>query len=364
MSELLYADRARHFNEERRLFAQYIQSVTPDAATVHATAVLARSRAELRRQSENERAALAEREGRLNSQFEEMTGLIYRAKATEDERAERLEHLSTLPELAEVERDTTYYFRDLSQPKDVPPTRRSSSTGKLPETKPSKPTVTSKRIQTGRETRLERELFQGIREANEVKTAIGRLLESIEHRSVEYSSDFTRSVAGLRAEAMRLISEAERVDQVSHGTVVELLSLRLKVMVLQREELEDAERLEREAKYFNDKETEVHMQLNSEVSELNQRFEREVQDRLRDYERQLSSLAAQETRLMLRAQEIGGHEEAPSEITALRRQEEEAKGRYERLRQRNRLEMEGFNNESLCLRRRLAALEKHMKRRK
>ena len=364
MSELLYADRARHFNEERRLFAQYIQSVSPDATTVHATAVLARSRVEMRRQWENEASSLAERESRLSAQFDEMTGLIYRAKAAEDERVERLEFLSSLPELAEVEKDTTYYFRDLSQTRDLAQARRSSSTGKFPATKLNKPAATSRRIQTGRETKLERDLLHEIKEVNEVRTAIGRLLESIEYKSVEYSSDFSRSVAGLKAEAMRLISEAERIDQVSHGTVVELLSLRLKVMVLQREELEDAERLEGEAKYFTDKEADVHMQLNSEVSELNQKFEREVQERLRDYQRQLSSLAAHETQLLQKAEKIGGTEELPAEITALRRLEEEAKARYEKLRLRNRLEMEGFNNESLALRRRLAALEKHTKRRK
>ena len=358
MAELLYADRARHFNEERRLCAEYLQSVSPDAATVHAAAVQARSLVETRRLAEREAASLVEREGRLSARFDEVTELVYKAKATEDERTEKLEFLSTLPALAEVDRDTTYYFRDLSKPK------RSSSSKELSQATQTKAVVTSKRIQTGRETKLERDLLQAIQQTNETKTAIGRLLDGIEHRALDFTSDFSKSVSRLREEAKQLVAEAERLDQVSLGTVLELLSLRLRVMVLQREETEDSERLEREARYFADKETEIHMQLNNEVTELNQKFEKEIQERLRDYQQQLSSLSAQETRLLQRAQVMGDPDKSSSEVSALLQQEKEAKARYDKLRLRNRLEMEGFNNESLALRRRLAALEKNLRKRK
>jgi hypothetical protein len=257
----------------------------------------------------------------------------------------------------EIEKDTTYYYHDRSQQ------RRPTSGGgkdKSDASKAAKP-VALKRVTSGKEAKLEADLQREMREANELKTSINKYLDSIEGRSVQYTSSFSKSVASLKAEAERLLAEAERIDMVSYTTVVELLSLRLKVMVIQREELEDSERLEKEIKYYSDKETSLHMQLNNEVTELNRKFDKEIQDNLREYQQQLSALSLQEVKLLQKTSGATTGDSSSAEVAALEREEAAAKARYEKLRLRNQLEMEGFNTESLALRKRLLAIERQLK---
>jgi hypothetical protein len=357
MSELLYSERISHFNEERRLVAQYLKSVTPDAATIHATVLHARNHSDIERIANEELAILREKESRLTTLFEQKTELIYKSKSAEDERLERISFLSELPPLMEIEKDTTYYYHDRSQQ------RRPTSGGskdKSDASKAAKP-IALKRVTSGKEAKLEADLQREMREANELKTSINKYLDSIEGRSVQYTSSFSKSVASLKAEAERLLAEAERIDMVSYTTVVELLSLRLKVMVIQREELEDSERLEKEIKYYSDKETSLHMQLNNEVTELNRKFDKEIQDNLREYQQQLSALSLQEVKLLQKTSGATTGDSSSAEVAALEREEAAAKARYEKLRLRNQLEMEGFNTESLALRKRLLAIERQLK---
>lgn len=352
MSEQLYIERVRHFNEERRLCAAYMKSVTPDAHTMHYTAVEAKNHYDSHRAIEEECKNLKDKEHKLSLQFDQKTELIYKAKASEDERSERIEFLSSLPPLVEVERDTTYYYRDSFASKVKPHELNSQK---------YKPPVSIKRIQSGKESKLEKEIQRETREINELKAAINNYLDSIESKTHQFSCTFNASVGGLKARARELVRESEALDLQAYNTVIDLLALRLKIMTIQREELEDSERLEKEIKYYMGKETSIHMQLNNEVTELNRKYEREIVDSLKEFQHQLHVFNTKESKLMQESKKVEEDNVGNCLIEDLLKEEAAAKGRYERLLQRNRLEMEGFSNESLFLRNRLVSIERQYK---
>lgn len=318
---------------------------------MHYTSVEARKHADARQLLDAEGARLAEAEQRLTRVLEDRTALIYEAQVGEDERLERLLFLGRQTSLHGIERDTTYYFRD-SQHRLEPSASKSTS-------RPTKASPLLKRVQTGRETRLEKELTLETRVVNDLKKAIHRCLDAVEARAQSHTEAFDADTAQLRAAARGLVDEAMRVDLQSYHTVTELLSLRLKIMRIQREELEDSERLEREIEYYSARETAVHMQLNNEVTEMNRRCERDMADSMREYQAQLQALSAEEARLEQRAgaaaeEQGGASEDLAQELAA-------AKTRYEKLRRRNQLEMEGFSAESTALRQRLLSIERQHK---
>lgn len=358
MSEVFYTDRASHFNEERRLFASYLKSVTPDAHTMHHASLEARS---LSGTDEEEiLAAQAEdmkvRAAHLSSLFDQKTELIYKAKVTEEELQERFEHLQKLPPLREIEPDVTYYYRDSTY---IPTTSKVSTSSK-PSVKQTLPPSSSRRKVTGSESKLEADLQGELREINDLKASINRFLDSIEGRKKRHINTFSSELSSgnTKQRVELLLDEAETVDLQKYRTVIELLSLRLKVMVIQREELEDAERLQAEMEFYSKKATSVHMDLNNEITELNWKYEKEVLESVREYKSQLEAFGALERKLLQQKRVIEDEKHAAEEVARLRVCESAAKERYERLKLRNQLEMEGFNNQSIALRQRLIVVEK------
>ena len=130
-------------------------------------------------------------------------------------------------------------------------------------------------------------------------------------------------------------------------------------MVAQREEVEELEKLHSVKRSFIERESQVRNQLMADMRQMKRRLKAELQMSTKDFQLQLDSLKTKLEILRLQEKQANeSFENANGKSDKLRQAFELAKERYEKLRRRNALEMEGFNNEANRLRSRFRQLEK------
>lgn len=166
----------------------------------------------------------------------------------------------------------------------------------------------------------------------------------------------------VREQAERLISETDRLDYECYLAVSELLKLRLKIMAAQREEVEELEKLQHDKRVFLSRENQTKNQLINEMQLMKKRLKMELATSTDDFRHQLESLQRRIEAMYAKRkkteeeilQASGNTEKYTRALTA-------AKDRYEKLKSRNALEMEGYNNEAIQLRKKLIKVKKSLK---
>ena len=165
--------------------------------------------------------------------------------------------------------------------------------------------------------------------------------------------------------ANQLIAELHKSDLNCFSTVSEILKLRLKIMVAQRREVEETDRLHRDKEYFEEKEQEARRSLIVDTSTAKKRLDKELGETTKEFKRQLLDLDKQREEL----RKVGVKNEKTKtakkdETVVLKERYAIVRKRYETLRRRHALEMEGFNNEASILRRKIKSLQKSAKQAK
>lgn len=130
-------------------------------------------------------------------------------------------------------------------------------------------------------------------------------------------------------------------------------------MVAQREEVDELERLSRGKKFFEEKTENARVQLMNDIKKMKNLLKLELAQASKDFNKQTQSLQKKCELMAIKEEKIqAAYNKTLGAGMKLREENELAIARYEKLRRRNALEMEGYHNEATKLRARLTNAQK------
>jgi hypothetical protein len=171
------------------------------------------------------------------------------------------------------------------------------------------------------------------------------------------SAASTTKRAILRKEAVEILKDLEKKEQQLFATIIELLNLRLRMMIAQREEVEDREILRAEMKEYQMKEASVLHDLNSLLDASKQQFDKDLSYQLNKYQRQLHKSTKKLSVLETFDQRKATEQKDMKLLLKL----QASQTRYERLCERHDLELEGYASEAQALKNKLKYAQRAMK---
>lgn len=368
-TEVFYRSRIAGFENERRIFAEYIALITPSKGELHVLDW------DYRQGIANAESAVKEKERveselkRLQKEIEVAREQIKQMGKQSDARRTQIERLSELSQ--PVQKDATYLVMDrylsrndamLQQgsdgPKRVPiggavAAEKAKEKERVPSSK-----LYAKQIRTADIIQLENKLEEETRRVQFVVNDLSLALKEVDEGSARLDIAVTERLEVKRREAANLVNEVDKLDYQGFLSVAELLRLRMKITRAQREEVEELERLQSDKVFFAAKEQQMREQLLADMSLMKRRLRAEASAAHKDFQSQHEALDA--TLLKLRKREAAlSQQEKNSGISYDRLQQTcaAAKERFDRLRRRCALEMEGYNTEARMLKTKLQQLE-------
>jgi cellulose biosynthesis protein BcsQ len=280
-----YVERIKHFDDERRLFNEYISLVHISPKESHMLGWETRQITEeinsaesQKKSSELELTIASEELERKRRELEEVRG-------SQGSRQQQIELLSQLSQ--PVEHDFTYIFTD----KYPSASKKGSVTGKVisdvANASGGHGGIGIKKLQNGEVIMMEKKL-------NEISSSC----TSIVHRIIENSviseedlkfghDDLIEQLSNSRVDAAKLITDVNRWERQSFSSVAELLRLRLRIMIAQREEVEEVSELHREKENFAMREKVAREQLLDDAKSAKKRLAVELKHTADEFNLQL-----------------------------------------------------------------------------
>mmetsp|Transcript_25418 Transcript_25418/g.37477 ORF Transcript_25418/g.37477 Transcript_25418/m.37477 type:complete len:353 (-) Transcript_25418:84-1142(-) len=329
-----------NFKRERELQRSYSKMVSPDHSAIHSLRWSERDRAEEEEAMRGDMMRLEEQIQQLRHDYQIKQQEITNAKVSQSMRRSQIARLNGLSQ--PIELDHTYFFVDR-----YPSSNSQLSASSLEKTHPTLSSTKMGHMRTGEAAMLEGRL------ADVSKLAEGHLHAfSSKISSVSTSSETVlSSVEGtnLKREAELLVKDLDNSEQKLYATIFEILNLRLRMIIAQRQEVEEREALAAEKIKYEREEVAIRKKLDKDMTRIKSQFETDLLARMKQYERQVAMSASK-----LESLEKNNPEEVVTmKEGALRKKVERAKSRYEQLRRRHALEIEGYGNEAQALRKHL-----------
>lgn len=356
-----YRSRISSFENERRIFNEYIALITPSKGELHVLDW------EYRQGIANASSAVTERE-RIETELKRLRKEIINVKdqikasiKMSDARRKQIESLSELSQ--PVQKDATYLVMDrfLNRNDAVSHSGLPSAPDSVkPETKERAPSskLYGRQARTGDIIQLENKAEEESRRINSLIHDLSVALKEVDEGSARLDIAVTESLEVCRTEAAQLVKEVDRLDYQGYLSVAELLKLRLKIMSAQREEVEELERLHDDKIFFAAKESQMRDQLLTDMNLMKRRLRAEASASSKDFQSQHDVLDSLLLKLKLReSKAVQDEKKIVTNQDKLHQACNDAKEKYERLRRRNALEMEGYTNEAKMLKSKLSALE-------
>jgi len=389
-----YKSRIENFHVERDVFTKYLGMIQPNKGELHVLDWEYRSGIENAASAVHERQTIINDLQKRSREIEQKKQELSAMRSQQEYRIAQIQRLSELSQ--PVQRDTTYVVKDryaaraainmysgvtitnghididsLSDSSEAGSQNGDGSGRKHAKDGHRKQGATHdgarnaiKSLRTGEVMMLEAKLEEETRKLNTSIEDLEISLKEVTVGTKALDKVVTHNLDLCREEAAALISEVDRLDHQGFLSVSELLSLRLRISVAQREEIEELAQLKSDREFFAARETQMREQLLSDMALMKRRLKAEATNSTRDFHGQALALDTQ--LLKLRKKQNSLQEEmhqvektGVDQLTAkLKDQLKFSEERYTRLRQRNALETEGYNNEAAQLKTKLAGLEK------
>ena len=400
--DAFYKHRIENFQIERDVFGKYIAAITPNKGELHVLDW------EYRSGIDNAAGAVAEREKAtmdLKKITREILNKKQELKAAKSQQEFRIVQIQRLSELSQpVQRDTTYVVKDrfasrasmnlysgvtitdghidLDQVSVSSEDTRDtgSGSGRQHAGKNKRPISASrnviKSLRNGEVMMLEARLEEETRKLNTGIDELENALKEVKIGTKQLDRVVMQSFDSCREEAAALIKQVDQLDHQGYLSVSELLALRLKITTAQREEIEELFQLHSDKEFFSARESQMREQLLSDMQLMKRRLKIESSNSTKDFHAQAVQLDAQiltlrkKYNLMLDEEYLnrkrgknGGNGNASDGINdKLIEAAKFANARYNRLRTRHNLEIQGYATESKQLKKKLLLLEKQHER--
>jgi hypothetical protein len=289
--EDLYIDRIKNFNREREIFTNCVSIIKPNHRELHVLEWESRQQEESTNYLQKELDGVDAELKKIRRETEEARQELEDLLNSQESRKAQIRRFMELPQ--PVQRDITYLFYDkyaavnpkksqqVSEQKDI-------DLGDLsnPSTL-SKITGLPKRIRTGEiqllETKLKEEVSKAYSNIEVLKSRVQHAVDVISKSSIASDS----SLDAMRTEAETLVEDLDRLDHQCYMAVAELLKLRLRIMIAQREEFEGIEKLAREKKEFETKEATMKNLLLADMQKLKHQMKVDLKERTADFNKQV-----------------------------------------------------------------------------
>lgn len=296
----------------------------------------------------------------LKLQYEQLQHEITNIKISQTMRRSQIARLSGLSQ--PVEFDQTYFFANRhpagAEEDELLQARRGSPSQQQP--------AAAQMLRTGDtvilESRLDNvsKLIQGQltwfqTQLSAVNLSAGTP-SSVAAASTEAVASTTKR-SKLRKEAMEILKEQEKKEEHLFATILELLNLRLRMMIAQREEVEAREVLRAETRDFQSKETSLLCDLHRQLEINKIQYDKDLAYQLSKYQRQLHK----STKKLSVLETFDQRKVTEKKDEKLEERLELSRGRYERLCRRHDLELEGYASEAAALKNKLKYAQRNMK---
>lgn len=212
----------------------------------------------------------------------------------EEAQATRLAQIKTLEGISlPVEHDITYLYPDrLSNSGRIGKMQRSQQGEDTCNVTAPKNEIKLKEIRTADILNLEKMLQSETEKVFDLHHQFKvRAHDTI--TTVAKKRDKIQMSSALRSEADNLRQQIERTNRECYQGVKDLLGLRLKIMVAQRQEMEELDRLQNDRKYFALKEEQTREQLVLEMQLVKDRLKAELKDSTSNLQYQIEQLQRQ-----------------------------------------------------------------------
>lgn len=295
----------------------------------------------------------------LKLQYEQLQHEITNIKISQTMRRSQIARLSGLSQ--PVEFDQTYFFANRHPNADEEAARNSNGQQVMPQR-----AIATQMMRTGDtvilESRLDNvtKLIQGQLTLFQTKLSAINMSEMTAEATVAAaaaSAAFETKRSKLRAESIEVLKELEKKEDQLFATILELLNLRLRMMVAQREEVEEREVLKNETEEYRRKEAELMCELNEQLDENKRQFDKDLAYQLNKYKRQLEK----STKKLNVLETFDQRKVTEQKDMKLVEKLEQSKVRYERLCRRHELELEGYTSEANALKNKLKYAQRAMK---
>lgn len=278
----------------------------------------------------------------LNEEYRMKQQDITNARVSQSIRRSQIARLSGLAQ--PIELDHTYFFVNRY------PTTADTTPAKI-QTK-----ATKFKMRTGDMLLLEGRLEEITRHAENKLTTLFKNLSAVNTTSECVITSTPESIA-LRKSCTDALEQVDNMNFQLFSTVLEILRLRLKIMITQREEIELREEVAQQEDSFGHEISTMQRKTDGEIRKMKERYDEEHALRVKTYHRQLKQASSALKRL-----------DDTSDMEKLQRKYNKYKAlfdaenhKYVQLRKRHALEVEGYSNEAKLLRARLKHLARSSK---
>jgi hypothetical protein len=284
-----YQDRIHHFETERMTFADYEKLIVPKKTELHMLDWENRRETELAQAKQREIREYDNELAKLNAEMDDAKNRLDNLRKSQKSRQEQIQRLACLT--YPVQQDTTYLFKDRYPAKMT--TKMASDMSKAAADSAAGNPLLTKQMKSGEVLILERRLAD---ETKNFHSSIGHFEEKARDAydaitsKVHHSEDIFLPT---KMAAEELAVQLDTQDRQCYRAVQELLSLRLRIMTSQREEVDELERLRRDREYYELKETQMKESLLLEASLMKKRIETETISNTKELKFQITSLESQ-----------------------------------------------------------------------
>lgn len=362
-----YAERIDQFDGERKLFDDYFKLTNPSKGEMHNLEWEALQEYENKNSTkgvlEQFDRQLLKNQRDVDDSKVELENLI----EAQARRQYQIQKLSELPvpiesDIAYIVPDYHYQHSDIRKPdeKRIQSKKSNILSKEKFSTSTAKPSSHfSKIARSGEVMKLEVSLANETRRLSSIINKFIIETAEVESGMKTLASSTKKSLEDDRKEVSKVIEENDSLDFKCYLSISELLRLRLQIMIVQREEVEELERLQANKQAFEKNEQQTRFQLTSDIEMMNARLEAELVASANEFESQMHSLDIQI--------DVAKHEEktyvdegsiVKGKITRLQNDLLKEQARVDKLRRRHLLEMEGYQTEAKNLRKRLAQVSK------
>lgn len=245
-----YADRVSNIEQEWSIFKEYLQMITPNANEIHE---LEWSKRMAEQHSKDVDVECSQIDEEIKQLKEAVSKTVEEVNSMKVSKSSRIQQIARLAELSHpVQHDTTYLVNE-------------NFTGHERKTKaPPKLSTFNKKyrpIKTGDVLKLETRV-----EAETVKTSdyLQQLMISLretEEERYKYRASSTKKDQQRIQAARRMYEEVDQSEHQSFMAVSELLKLRLRIIIAQRQEVDELEKLQTDKKFYLAKEERVREEV-------------------------------------------------------------------------------------------------------
>jgi hypothetical protein len=254
-----FKDRIGRFEDERKIYSDYFALILPDKEKRHNLEWENRKLEDATFAAKTTADNLDKELAKIKLQITASKHEIALMKSTKEMRLQQIARLSELSQ--PIEHDTTYIIREhfISSVNDP------RKTNQIKKYDPLKNNNPYKLARTGEVTKLEKQLSDETIRTSSLLQDFNLAFQAAEEDRSHFLSCTDQDVETYYTEARALLVEDDHFEIQCFLAVSELLKLRLRISVAQREEVEELQRLQVDKRYFSDKEEQTREQVTHSV---------------------------------------------------------------------------------------------------